>query len=218
MLGQIELAMSVFGCLRRKVKDKQTGKDVVLSDEQISTLMNVRRGSLPDYWLQSISGLSLCSFYFHQRHMTLLRCCYLFCQRWRVTSSKTTQLQPFVDFVSGETEIHPISNRPEDKRSFLPSVHEQRMVGRMVHAIKMGWAKPRKPKASEDELQKARFYDLWSADDGGETSKTKSQLARIKMYFPAPKVALPGHEESYNPPAEYLPTEQQRQKWLVGYR
>ena len=26
-------------------------------------------------------------------------------------------------------------------------------------------------------------------------------------YIPAPKLKLPGHEESYNPPKEYLPTE-----------
>jgi len=26
-------------------------------------------------------------------------------------------------------------------------------------------------------------------------------------YIPAPKPKLPGHEESYNPPKEYLPSE-----------
>ena len=29
-------------------------------------------------------------------------------------------------------------------------------------------------------------------------------------YIPAPKAKLPGHEESYNPPDEYLPTEEER--------
>ena len=29
-------------------------------------------------------------------------------------------------------------------------------------------------------------------------------------YIPAPKPKLPSHEESYNPPAEYLPTEEER--------
>jgi ribosome biogenesis protein ERB1 len=28
-------------------------------------------------------------------------------------------------------------------------------------------------------------------------------------YIPAPKPQLPGHEESYNPPAEYVPTEEE---------
>lgn len=29
-------------------------------------------------------------------------------------------------------------------------------------------------------------------------------------YIPAPKPKLPGHAESYNPPAEYLPTEEDK--------
>ena len=29
-------------------------------------------------------------------------------------------------------------------------------------------------------------------------------------YIPAPKTKLPGHEESYQPPQEYLPTEEER--------
>lgn len=32
-------------------------------------------------------------------------------------------------------------------------------------------------------------------------------LATGLSYIPAPKLKLPGHEESYNPPKEYLPTE-----------
>lgn len=49
--------------------------------------------------------------------------------------------EPFLEIYSSQKEIHPISNRPEDKRSFIPSIDERRMVGRMVHAIKMGWRK-----------------------------------------------------------------------------
>uniref|UniRef100_A0A5S6Q3X1 BOP1 N-terminal domain-containing protein n=1 Tax=Trichuris muris TaxID=70415 RepID=A0A5S6Q3X1_TRIMR len=33
------------------------------------------------------------------------------------------------------------------------------------------------------------------------------------MRIPAPKVALPGHAESYNPPSEYLLTEKEIEKW-----
>lgn len=49
--------------------------------------------------------------------------------------------EPFLEIYSSQKEIHPISNRPEDKRSFIPSIDERRMVSRMVHAIKMGWRK-----------------------------------------------------------------------------
>ena len=39
------------------------------------------------------------------------------------------------------------------------------------------------------------------------TGRTADKTATGLTYIPAPKLKLPGHEESYNPPAEYLPTE-----------
>lgn len=38
--------------------------------------------------------------------------------------------QPFFDIFSSKTEIHPISNRPDSKRSFIPSLEEKRIVGK----------------------------------------------------------------------------------------
>lgn len=73
-----------------------------------------------------------------------------------------------------------------------------RQVSKMVHAIKMGWIQPRKPK--EDVPS---FYDLWAQED------PNSVLGRHKMHVPAPKLRLPGHEESYNPPPEYLLSEEE---------
>jgi ribosome biogenesis protein ERB1 len=35
----------------------------------------------------------------------------------------------------------------------------------------------------------------------------------MQRYIPAPKLKPPGHEESYNPPPEYLMTEEEEQKW-----
>ena len=37
-----------------------------------------------------------------------------------------------------------------------------------------------------------------------------------KQYIPAPKPVLPGHGESYNPPDEYLPTDEERKEWEVA--
>jgi ribosome biogenesis protein ERB1 len=50
-------------------------------------------------------------------------------------------------------------------------------------------------------------YLLW-ADDGnaGEAQRSGAGLS----YIPASKPQLPGHADSYNPPAEYLPTEVRR--------
>ncbi|XP_076373402.1 ribosome biogenesis protein bop1 isoform X2 [Tachypleus tridentatus] len=108
--------------------------------------------------------------------------------------------KPFEDFFTCEKMIHPVTNVPEHKRSFIPSKIEKEKVAKMVHAIKMGWIKPVPPR---DDSQK--FYMLWDKDD--QTSK------RIQHHIPAPKMKLPGHEESYNPPPEYLFTKEEEEKW-----
>ncbi|XP_015273998.1 PREDICTED: ribosome biogenesis protein BOP1 [Gekko japonicus] len=110
--------------------------------------------------------------------------------------------EPAVDFFSSQLMIHPVTNRPADKRSFIPSLIEKEKVSRLVHAIKMGWIKPRKPKEETPS-----FYDLWAHED------PNSILGRHKMHVPAPKLPLPGHAESYNPPPEYLPTEEEKLAW-----
>ncbi|XP_030644930.1 ribosome biogenesis protein bop1 [Chanos chanos] len=112
------------------------------------------------------------------------------------------EYEPAVDFFSNEVMIHPVTNRPMDKRSFIPSLIEKEKVSKLVHAIKMGWIKPRKPKETEPQ-----YYDLWAKED------PDAILGRHKMHVPAPKMRLPGHEESYNPPPEYLLSEEERLAW-----
>lgn len=58
--------------------------------------------------------------------------------------------EPFLDIFSHKKEIHPISNRPADKRSFIPSESERKIVGRLLHAMKMGWLKPKQKKKPEE--------------------------------------------------------------------
>ncbi|XP_068953138.1 ribosome biogenesis protein BOP1 isoform X2 [Petaurus breviceps papuanus] len=110
--------------------------------------------------------------------------------------------EPAVDFFSGNMMIHPVTNRPADKRSFIPSLIEKEKVSRMVHAIKMGWIQPRRPRDLTPQ-----YYDLWAQED------PNAILGRHKMHVPAPKLALPGHAESYNPPPEYLLSEEERLAW-----
>ncbi|XP_062846345.1 ribosome biogenesis protein bop1 [Trichomycterus rosablanca] len=112
------------------------------------------------------------------------------------------EYEPAIDFFSNEVMIHPVTNRPEDKRSFIPSLIEKEKVGKLVHAIKMGWIKPRRPKETGPQ-----YYDLWAKED------PNAILGRHKMHIPAPKMRLPGHEESYNPPPEYILNEEERLAW-----
>merc|ERR1719367_1677990 len=103
----------------------------------------------------------------------------------------------------------PIRAIPESKKSFLPSVDEKRAVGKMVHAIKMGWMKARTDrKADEDDPENRNFYMMWKSDNCEE-----DEVKRIKDTIPAPKMKLPGHEESYNPPPEYVMNDKERERW-----
>lgn len=94
----------------------------------------------------------------------------------------------------------PLRNFPEHKRSFLPSKSEAAKVSKYVHALKMGWMKTRKELAEEQRKKREQnFYMLWGSDDN-----SVEEMRRIHNHLPAPKRHLPGHAESYNPPAEYL--------------
>lgn len=99
----------------------------------------------------------------------------------------------------------PLVNVPPSKKSFLPSKHEAAMVSRYVDLIKSGKMKTRLQRALEAaKKRKKKFYMLWGMDDN-----TVEEMRRIQNHLPAPKRLLPGHAESYNPPAEYLFSEKE---------
>ena len=118
-----------------------------------------------------------------------------------------------VPWFSSQVLDTPICNVPESKKSFLPSIDERRKVGKMVHAIKMGWMKTKaerlKAEKERDEESARNYYMLWKTDD----QEDEDGVRRIRDLIPAPKMALPGHAESYNPPPEYLFTEKEKKEW-----
>lgn len=117
---------------------------------------------------------------------------------------------------SGPVEQHALNPGPEPKHRFLPSRHEARTVIKMVRAMRAG--KLRRPSETERDREKeleARYnYDLWEQHEPKDAAEmSKSERAREIMRVPAPKVSLPKHEESYNPPEEYLPTAEEAKTW-----
>ncbi|KAJ6327823.1 hypothetical protein OIU78_014645 [Salix suchowensis] len=104
---------------------------------------------------------------------------------------------PYVDWFKWEDSKHPLSNAPEPKSRFIPSKWEAKKVLGLVRAIRKGLIKFDKPK------EEPCFYMLWG-DDASSSEKT-GHLS----YIPAPKPNLPGHEESYNPSLEYIPTQEE---------
>uniref|UniRef100_A0A8D8DF77 Ribosome biogenesis protein BOP1 homolog n=1 Tax=Culex pipiens TaxID=7175 RepID=A0A8D8DF77_CULPI len=116
--------------------------------------------------------------------------------------------EPWIEWFTSEVEKMPIRNIPDHKRSFLPSKSEKQKIGRLVHALKMGWVKTR---AETERLAAAakgpKFYMVWDSDHG------KEDIRRIHDHVVAPKRPLPGHAESYNPPPEYLFNERELVEW-----
>ncbi|PFH52680.1 hypothetical protein AMATHDRAFT_79651 [Amanita thiersii Skay4041] len=108
--------------------------------------------------------------------------------------------QPTVEWFTGKgkEEIMPLSGAPEPKRRWVPSSWEKQKVLRIVRAIRQGRILPSKPKTTT----KFEFYSIWS-----------EPASSVAAPLPAPKLKLPTHSESYNPPEEYLPTKQERKEW-----
>lgn len=101
----------------------------------------------------------------------------------------------------------PLSAAPEPKRRFLPSKHEAKRVMKIVRAIREGRILPYKApeeRGEEEEEEEEIQYDIW-----------KDEQARPEhtMNIPAPKLAPPGYDLSYNPPPEYLPSKAEKQAW-----
>lgn len=101
-----------------------------------------------------------------------------------------------MDHFTSEKELLPLSRVPKPKSSFIPSKWEHKKIVKMVHAIRMGRMKPH-----PHVTPKPVFYQLWG--EGGAKGRGH------QVHIPAPRVKLPGHAESYNPPPEYIPTTQE---------
>lgn len=115
----------------------------------------------------------------------------------------------FVDFFTYEKMIHPVTNRPETKASFVPSKNERRMISRLVGRIKRAWQNPK----VESKNKKERFIfdqDIWDAEPD---AISKRQAHRRHRYVPAPKMRLPHHRESYRPPPEFCAPDEEIAKW-----
>lgn len=93
--------------------------------------------------------------------------------------------------------------RATAKRRFVPSKWEHKKVMKIVRAIRQGRIVPSKPSAPPN-----RFYSIWS--DSLDASRTP---LGGPMHMPAPKLKLPGHDESYNPPEEYLFDDEEKKEW-----
>ncbi|KAL5110223.1 Ribosome biogenesi protein bop1 [Taenia crassiceps] len=85
--------------------------------------------------------------------------------------------QPWEDFFSNSVLQMPVTAHPPEKRSFIPSLLDRRRVGRITHAIKMGWIRPHLPP--------------WALEDVNDPD----QVRRYAMYMTSGK---PGAFDDYD--------------------
>lgn len=112
--------------------------------------------------------------------------------------------EPTIEWFTSEKEIMPLTAVPEPKRRFIPSKHEAKRIMKIVRAIRDGRIIP-PSKVKEHEEQEKLNYDLW------EDAQTDHQ--DHIMTLRVPKLPPPTNDESYNPPEEYLLTEEEQKEW-----
>jgi ribosome biogenesis protein ERB1 len=78
---------------------------------------------------------------------------------------------------------------------------------KIVRAIRQGKIVRKPPPKPRAQIAS---YDIWSSDP--PTTQQDIKIPTTQR-IPAPKLKLPEHDESYNPPAEYVATEQERKEW-----
>lgn len=119
------------------------------------------------------------------------------------TDDSYNPYEPTIEWFTSKTEVMPLMATPEPKRRFMPSKHEAKKIMKIVRAIREG--KIVLPNAARKEVEESmRNVDLWDNDD--------APLDHV-MNLRAPKLAPPTNDESYNPPEEYLLTEEEKKQW-----
>jgi FOG: WD40 repeat len=126
-------------------------------------------------------------------------------QQQENTDENIDPYEPYIDWFTSKPEVMPLTAIPEPKRRFVPSKHEAKRIMKIVRAIREGRiVPPNKAKEQIEEENKFNF-DLWN---------NEVEVSEHIMNLRAPKVAPPTNEESYNPPEEYLLTEEEKKQWL----
>ena len=124
----------------------------------------------------------------------------------------------YIDYFSGvNPEVSGINaDRYEPKSRFQPSKWEKLQVDRLLEKLEKGYINmdylTGKIRDMNDARKKNRNANepflLWTGGEEDELNMRKGP-----QHVAAPKVPPPGHAESYIPPDEYIPTEEEVKQW-----
>jgi ribosome biogenesis protein ERB1 len=105
------------------------------------------------------------------------------------------------------------SDRNLPKANFQPSKRDARMVRKLLKSLKdgkidMDFLTGKKKSMQESEKESDQPFQMWKGDEEDELANRKGPA-----HIAAPKMNPPGHAESYRPPGEYIPTEEELKEW-----
>ena len=103
--------------------------------------------------------------------------------------------QDYSEYFDKSVQQLPLLNIPQSKREFLPSKWEALKIRKLVKAIRLGLIQKK-----NNDLEP--LFDLWEKENQEKPD-----------YIVPPKSKLPSTYESYNPPEEYLPDQEEIDKW-----
>lgn len=122
-------------------------------------------------------------------------------QRGDIADITVDPFSPVIEFFSSIISHQPVRNNThEPKTRNLPSKSEAKIIKKLVRAIRKGWIQIRNKHSDIKEI-----YDLWDYP--------KNESSNMLPHIPAPKLALPSHNESYRPPSEYITSKEEIEKW-----
>jgi ribosome biogenesis protein ERB1 len=81
-------------------------------------------------------------------------------------------------------------------------------IVKIAKAIKEGRYVFQKDKERKESENSSAVYMMWKDSE----DEILSESSKNRFHLPAPKMPLPGHAESYNPPAEYVLSEEEAAK------
>ena len=158
---------------------------------------------LPEGWTGLLDKDSGSALNINEEELELIRKI----ERNETTDDTTNPYEPTIEWFTSKTEIMPLSAAPEPKSRFVPSKHEARRIMKLVKAIREGKIMtPEQRKKAQEEDSEELNYNLW---EGSHDEITKDHIMTLR----APKLPPPTHEESYNPPEEYVMTEEELKAW-----
>mmetsp|Transcript_5362 Transcript_5362/g.9859 ORF Transcript_5362/g.9859 Transcript_5362/m.9859 type:complete len:590 (+) Transcript_5362:2226-3995(+) len=165
------------------------GKQVAKLKTADSLDRHMERASDPEWWKTLTDKLN-------QRKVKMTPEMLQLIHRIRNRQTAKQTLDPFKDLdLSIPKDIFATNGDTMPPKSrFQPSKWDRLKITRLAKAIEKGWLRP-KPAPKEE------VWDIWNTETTIEASAP-------------PKWILPGNEESYNPPDEYLMSRKEQEKWL----